>query len=286
MRKPPSWVDPLMRVGYTARGVVYFLVGALTLVAARSGGRTPDSKTALGTLLDEPFGRIMMALIVLGLLAYALWSFIQGALDLDDKGRDAKGWMIRAAQLISGVVHLSLAVSVTPLALGTQRGATGDRTEHWTALLMGQPLGRLLVAVVGLIACGIGVEHFIKARREKYKAHLRYTPLTARLDPVLKLGLVAHGVVVSLVGAFFLWAAWTADPSRAGGMREALIAVRNADPGRTLLAILGTGLLGFGVYCCIVAAYRIVPRCAPNDLQTLASRARSLLVGGRSAVRS
>jgi hypothetical protein len=130
------------------------------------------------------------------------------------------------------------------------------------------------------------VQHFIKARREKYKAHLRYTPLTVRLDPVLKLGLVAHGVVVSLVGTFFLWAAWTADPSRAGGMREALIAVRNADPGRTLLAILGAGLLGFAVYCCIVAAYRIVPRCAPNDLQTLASRARSLLVAGRSALRS
>jgi hypothetical protein len=283
MRKPPAWVDPLMRVGYTARGVVYLLVGVMTLLAAQAGGRTPDSTSALGALLDKPFGRIMMALVVAGLLCYALWSFIQGSLDLDDKGNDAKGWMIRAAQLISGAIHLSLAVSVALLAIGRSPG--GDRTDHWTAILMQQALGRVLVAAVGSIAIGIGVQHFIKAHREKYKAHMRYTPLIARLDPVLKIGLVAHGLVVLMVGTFFIWAAWTADPSRAGGMREALIAVREADPGQTLFAILGAGLLAFGVYCFIVAAYRIVPRCAPANLETWASKARALFVSGRSALR-
>ena len=39
--RPPAWVDPLMRFGYAARGVVYVLVGALAFVASVDGGRTP-----------------------------------------------------------------------------------------------------------------------------------------------------------------------------------------------------------------------------------------------------
>jgi hypothetical protein len=36
-------------------------------------------------------------------------------------------------------------------------------------------------------------------------------------------------------------------------------------------------LIGFAAYCFVVAAFRIVPRCVPPDLQTLATRARTLL---------
>lgn len=276
--RPPAWVDPLMRFGYAARGSVYVIVGALAFVASVDGGRTPDSKSALGTLLQMPFGKMLLALVALGLVAYSLWCFIGASLDLDDKGTDAKGWAARAAQIISGAVHLALAFSAVTLAVGTQSPSGGDnRTEHWTAALMQQPLGRVLVALVGVVAIALGVQHFVKAFREKYKETIRYTQMAQRLDPLLKLGLIAHGVVVAMVGMFFFWAAWTADPSRAGGMRDALIIVRNADASQTLFTALGLGLIGFAVYCFVVAAFRIIPRCVPPDLQTLATRARALL---------
>jgi uncharacterized membrane protein len=276
--RPPAWVDPLMRFGYAARGVVYLLVGALAFVASVDGGRTPDSKSALGTLLQMPFGKVLLVLIALGLLAYALWCFINAAFDLDDKGTDAKGWTARVAKVISGAVHAVLAMSVFGLALGSTSSSGGaDRTEHWTGVLMQQPLGRWLVALVGAIAVAIGVQHFVKALREKYKKDIRYTPAAQRLDSLLKLGLISHGIVVLLVGVFFIWAAWTADPSRAGGMRDALLIVRKADASQTLFALVGVGLLGFAAYCFVEAVFRIIPRCVPPDLETLATRARALL---------
>ena len=192
--------------------------------------------------------------------------------------------MRRIGQLISGAIHLALAVSVAPMALGRHSDSNAG-TDHWTAVLMQQPMGRVLVAAIGLIAVGIGVEHFIKAHKEQYKSHMRYTRFAARLNPVVKLGLAAHGVVMCLVGTFFLWAAWTADPSHAGGMREALVTVRQAEAGHILLPILAVGLFCFGIYCFIIAAYRIVPRGAPTGLQTLASKARRLLGAGASAMR-
>jgi uncharacterized membrane protein len=267
-----------MRFGYASRGIVYVSVGALAFIAAKDGGSTPDSKTALGTLLEMPFGKILLALIALGLVAYSLWCFIDAALDLDNKGSDAKGWMARAAKIISGAVHLVLAFSATAIALGSKSASGEDNhTEHWTATLMQQPLGRWLVALVGVIAIALGVQHFVKVFREKYKEDIRYTQVAQRLDPMLKFGLVAHGVVVAIVGVFFIWAAWTADPSRAGGMRDALLIVRSADASQTLFTALGLGLIGFAAYCFVEAAFRIVPRCVPPDLQTLATRARALL---------
>lgn len=274
---PPSWVDPLMRIGYVARGVVYLLVGALAFTAAVGGGPTPDSKSAVATLLDMPLGTAMLALIALGLAAYAGWAAIDGALDLDDKGVDAKGWAARAALLISAGVHLTLAFSVAALSLGRADSSSADRIDRWTSLLMDQPFGRWLVAGVGAIALAIAAQHFVKAHREMYKQRLRYTPGAQRLDPLLKIGLAAHGAVVLMVGAFFLWAAWTADPSQAGGMRDALLTLRSTAGGDVLFAVAGFGLVGFAIYCFIEAALRIVPRCAPPDLRTLASKARDII---------
>ena len=276
--RPPAWVDPVMRFGYAARGLVYVLIGALAIVVSVDGGGTPDSKAALGTLLEVPFGKVLLALVALGLSAYALWCFVDAGLDLDNKGNDAKGWTARAAKIISGAVHAALAFSVSLLAVGSESpSGGGDSAEHWSAVLMQQPLGRGLVALVGCIVVAIGAQHFVTAFLQKYKEHIRYTPGAQRLDPLLKLGLVAHGVVVVLVGVFFIWAAWTADPSRAGGMRDALRVVRNADASQTLFAVVGLGLLGFAAYCFVQAAFRIVPRCVPPDLETLATRARTLL---------
>jgi uncharacterized membrane protein len=267
-----------MRFGYASRGIVYITVGALAFVAAQDSSPTPDSKSALGTLLQMPFGKTLLALIALGLVAYSLWCFIDAAFDLDNRGSDAKGWIGRAAKIISGGVHLVLAFSAAAIAMGTKSPSGEDNhAEHWTATLMQQPLGRWLVALVGVIALALGVQHFVKAFREKYKENIRYTQVAQRLDPMLKFGLVAHGVVVAIVGVFFIWAAWTADPSRAGGMRDALLIVRNADASQTLFIALGLGLIGFAAYCFVEAAFRIVPRCVPPDLQTLATRARAAL---------
>lgn len=276
--RPPAWVDPLMRFGYGARGSVYVIVGALAFVAAVDGGRTPDSRSALGNLLQMPFGKILLALIAVGLLAYALWCFIDAGFDLDNKGNDAKGWSARVAQIISGAVYIALALSASALAIGSESSSGGgDRTEHWTAVLMQKPLGRWLVAIVGCVAIALAVQNFVKAYREKYKEAIRFTATAQRLDPLLKLGLIAHGIVVGIVGIFFIWAAWTADPSRAGGMRDALLIVREADASQTLFAAIGVGLIGFAAYCFVEAAFRIIPRCVAPDFETLATRARAVL---------
>ncbi|HVF17738.1 MAG TPA: DUF1206 domain-containing protein [Steroidobacteraceae bacterium] len=282
-RKPLHWVDPVMRFGYAARGVVYVLVGGFALIAARDHTPAPDSKTALGELLNQPFGEVLLGVIALGLAAYAGWRFICAILDLENKGGELKGWTARTAQIISAVLHLSLGISAATLIWRAGESG-GDRTESWTARILSEPFGRWMIAIVGAIALAMGIQHFIKAHREKYRENLRYTPLAERLNPVIKFGIVAHGVVVLIVGLFFMWAAWTADASRAGGLGDALNALRNVGVGQFGLAVVAVGLLGFSVFCFIEAIYRVVPRCAPEGLATLATKAQEFADGAQRAV--
>ena len=265
-----------MRFGYAARGVVYIVVGAFALIAAKEHAPAPDSDTALGELLSQPFGEILLGIVALGLAGYAGWRVLSALLDLENKGNDLKGWTARAAQLISAALHLSLGASVASLIWRADDSQDGDKTETWTAAIMAEPFGRWLIALAGVVAIAMGVQHFIKAHREKYLDQLRYTPLAARLGAVIKFGIIAHGIVVLIIGGFLIWAAWTSDATRAGGLGDALNILRTLGIGQIGLTIVAAGLLGFSVYCFIEAIYRVVPRCAPAGLATLASKAREI----------
>jgi hypothetical protein len=70
-----AWIA---RSGYVARGVVYLIVGGLAVLAALgSGGETTDSKGALRTIIQQPFGQVLLGLVALGLVSYAVWRLVQ-----------------------------------------------------------------------------------------------------------------------------------------------------------------------------------------------------------------
>ncbi len=245
------------RLGYAARGVVYLLVGGLAVLAALGrGGGTTDTKGALRTLLETPWGDALLGVIAAGLLGYAVWRFVQAVWDVDRHGRDAKGLAVRAGLLVSGVTHAGLAVFAASLALGNGGGGGGGQAE-WTATLMRKPWGQWLVALAGLAVVGAGMALAVKARKEKYSKYL--DPGYASLpwaDAVCKLGLYARAVVMAIVGGFLVVAAWRADPSQAGGMAEAMGFLRGQAYGRVLFGIVALGLFAFGVYGLIQARYR------------------------------
>ncbi|OUL20587.1 hypothetical protein BV378_29725, partial [Nostoc sp. RF31YmG] len=63
---PSLWVERLARFGYASKGVVYGIVGLLASQAAfGTGGRTTDTKGALQTLVEQPFGKFLLALVAI-----------------------------------------------------------------------------------------------------------------------------------------------------------------------------------------------------------------------------
>jgi hypothetical protein len=119
----------LARSGYAARGVVYLIIGGLAVVAASGqGGQTTDTHGALTSLLTQPFGKIVLAIVALGLIGYALWRVVQALADVDHHGTDPKGLATRGGLLVSAVTHALLALFALSLTFGAAAAAAAMAT--------------------------------------------------------------------------------------------------------------------------------------------------------------
>jgi Domain of Unknown Function (DUF1206) len=65
----------LARAGLIAYGDVHLLIGwlAVQIAWSASDGKSADTSGALKTLADQPFGKFLLWLMAVGLVALALW---------------------------------------------------------------------------------------------------------------------------------------------------------------------------------------------------------------------
>ena len=78
-RNQEQWVVNICRFGITARGVVFMLLGFFVLQAAYNSN--PDKVRgldgALQTLARQPYGKFLLGIVALGLVAYAIYMIVQ-----------------------------------------------------------------------------------------------------------------------------------------------------------------------------------------------------------------
>jgi hypothetical protein len=122
-----------------------------------------------------------------------------------------------------------------------------------------QPLGRWLVALIGLAVIGAGLAHLVKGYRAKFEKHLQMDRATLeKVSPICRFGLVARGIVFLIIGGFFIVAAWRFSSGEVVGLKGALETLQQQPYGWILLAIVALGLFAFGIYSLIEARYRRV----------------------------
>jgi hypothetical protein len=260
---PAHWVATLARLGYATIGVVYVMIGTLaTQAALGTGGALEDTRGVLVTIARQPFGRLLLGAIALGLSGYVLWRFVQACVDPERKGMDARGLLTRLGCAVSGVAYAGLAVLAARMALGTGgRGGHGVEQE-WTAVVLAQPFGAWLVCLIGGLLIGVGLTHFYRA----YTAHFMQEYATGEMSTrqqrwakwLGQWGLAARGVTFGIIGGFLLYAGVSADPSEARGLGGALVAVAQQPYGPWLLGVVALGLAAYGLFCLSQALYRRV----------------------------
>src|SRR5689334_10685384 len=82
----------LMRLGYVVRGIIYMLPGVLALRVAlgRPGGDISPT-ASIEMIGHEPFGRVLLIGVGVGLAGYATWGIIRAVFDPLRKGRSPAG---------------------------------------------------------------------------------------------------------------------------------------------------------------------------------------------------
>lgn len=226
------------RLGYAANGVLNLLIGWLALqVAWGGGGQEASAGGALETLAGTTAGTVLLWLLLVGFALLGLWQLVAAFLGGETADR------LKAAA--KGVVYLVLAVLTFSVVTGGSGSGGGEAA--WTARLMEQPFGRILVALVGLAVVAVGAYHVHKGWTDKFLADLRENP-GPWVRRAARAGYVARGVAFGIVGVLFVSAAATADPERASGLEGALQTLRDAPLGQVLLTLVALGFVAYGLY--------------------------------------
>lgn len=263
----------LTRLGFAAKGVVYLLAGLLAIFWAmgRRDGAA-DRGDVIRTIYDQPFGQVLLVVIALGFFGYALYKFVAAALDLEDQGAGVKGIATRIGYAVVGVSYTLLGIAALGLVLGTGNGGRGSdaSAQDWTARLLAQPFGVVLVVALGLIVLGVAANFFYRAWTTKFEKKLDLGDLDRdgrRLCVRIgQFGLTAQGLVLAIIGIFFIVAAVRHDPGQARGLTGALAELAGQPYGGLLLGVVALGLMAFGIYSLIEARYRRIRRPDPEHI--------------------
>ena len=212
-----------------------------------SGGRLTDPSGVLAALLRQPFGRLMLTLIGVGIVCYAAYYLFEALADLRHLGGGVRGWLSRSLTIIKAVAYGTIGIEA--LNIVWFNGRPGGDAEDNARLVMRFPLGEVLLVLVGI---GIAIYGFnelrmawdgrtdadidvVRARRE-----------AAWILPLGRLGTAARSIILILMGGTLLWSGLQERPSDADGYSDALATIASINP--WLLATMGAGLACFGLY--------------------------------------
>lgn len=254
-------IERLARLGFASVGVVYTIIGFLAAAAGLGkGGQTTSHEGAIAYLLEKPFGKPLLAVMILGLAGYALWLFASGFADSDRRGDKPKGLAIRAGAIFRGLVYTAFIIEIARMLAGgggSGGGGSDQQAQHWTARLMAQPFGRTMVAAVGLGVVGYGAYQLYKAWESKLSKRLHLGAMKAATERkvvlVSRIGIGARGIVFVIVGGSLLMAALRHNPDAAHGTSGALDVLP-----APMLTAMGIGLIAYGVYAFVNARYRSI----------------------------
>ncbi len=134
------WMSIFARLGYAAKGVVYLIIGWLAVqLAIGAGGKATDQRGAIQTIYEQPFGKFLLVIVVLGLLGFAIWCFLQAWFDTEGRGRDMKGIVGRLGYAVTGVSYTILAFGAFQLVAGTGTSSATKSTTASTQDVTAQP---------------------------------------------------------------------------------------------------------------------------------------------------
>jgi len=260
-------VEGLARFGYATRGLIYFVIGFLTILLAFGyGGKTTDQQGAIATIGKQPFGRLLLWLVLIGLVCYSLWGFIRAILNPLHKTHDVKGFAVRVGYFVSGVAYATLVLPTYGLISGgsqpAQNGVQQDQIQKFAAAVLAIPSGKWLVGIIGIIVILIGLYQIIQGFMpifEKQIILINLTPIQVkRVNFLGRFGTVSRGVIFSVIGMFLVYAAYMSNSKLAKGFDGTITSILQQPFGRWFMGIIALGLISLGLYSfCVGIFFRL-----------------------------
>ncbi len=255
---PGDWRSTLARAGLSAKGVLYAALGLLAIQVA-SGDASTGSVTREGAVelvARQPFGQWMLALFTIGLFCLAVWQAILAFTGDPVEGSETKD---RVKYGVKAAIYAGTAVTALTILMGGRQSG-GSSEDEAAGMVMGWPGGPWIVGLLGLAVLAVGAQQLYgHGLKKKFMERLSIGSggdLGRNIERAGRAGYAARGIVLLVVGTFFIIAAVQHDPREAIGLSGALLVLSRQAWGEALLWFVAVGLFLYGAFCFAEAKYR------------------------------
>jgi hypothetical protein len=244
-------LDVVARIGLVAYGVVHLLLGWLAVqLALGHTGKNASTTGAMHELARQPFGTELVWAVAVGMLLLVVWRAVEAAFGHRDEDGGAR-LRKRLVSVMKAVLYAVIALSAVKVATGS--GSSGGGSKGLTAKVMDWPAGQWLVAAAGLAVLGYGASLVRRGWTEKFAEDLETEGLLGSSGAAYlvlgRVGYIAKGVSIGLVGALLVLAGIDHDSSKSGGLDQALQKVLQAPGGAIAIVVIGLGFACYGLFC-------------------------------------
>ncbi len=240
----------LAKIGTAIYGVMYVVVGwlALQIAFGEPAGKASGSG-ALREIAQQPFGEVLLWVASVGFVAVALWKICEAVAGHKEED-GGKLVFARASSAGKAIVFVVLAVLAFQTVTGSSGG--GSSEEGYTAKIMKLPFGPVLVVALGLAILAFGGYSVYKGLSDKWRKSLEAEGSSGDIGTAITIlartGYASRGFAFGVIGGLFVWAGFTHDADKSGGLDQALLEIRDAPFGKVLLAAVAVGLACYGVF--------------------------------------
>ncbi|MEY9950852.1 DUF1206 domain-containing protein [Leifsonia sp. EB34] len=237
-------VRVLTRVGLASIGLLHILIGVIALAVAAGAGGTADQSGALQAVASVPGGVFVLWLIVIGLVVLALWQLLVAV--------TAHGAGTKVVEVAKAVVYGALAAVTISVSLGGGHNSTGKQ-KSGSAHLLAVPGGAFVLGLIGLIVVVVGVVFIRNGVTNKFERDLKLPPdrWADAISVLGRVGYIAKGIALLLVGGLVIFGAVTYDPSKATGLDGSLKTLASVPFGVVALIVIALGLIAYGLFWCV-----------------------------------
>lgn len=247
--------DKFVALGLLAYGLLHLLIAWIAIRIAWSGRHQNDSETAaLQAMAESLPGEVLLWATAVGLTAMCVWQVFETVWRRNPDESALLRRFGRFGSIISAGVYLSVGYSAGRMALAGHLAREGRLPTTPAA-----PEIELMATRV--LAVGIGVGILIAAGRQFYQIGRSRFAGELRADVpgwVLvcgRVGYVGKGITLGVIGALMVIVGFNGRVGPPGF--QALVRLMDLSPaGGLLLIVKAVGLVLFGVYCFLWAAYR------------------------------
>ncbi|MBA6153007.1 DUF1206 domain-containing protein [Gelidibacter maritimus] len=247
--------EHIARFGLSAMGFVYVLVGILTAMTALNwGGQKTGTKGAIAFLSDQPFGKILLATMAIGLFSYAFWRMYQTFYDTRDLGTDFKALFTRGGYFTGGLFYGALGFIAVKLLLG----GGYDRQQEVIMNALNSKYGSVFAVIFGSVLAGKAIFEIYFVISNQFKKNVQSSEMPPKAKTtLLKFGSIGHSaraVVFGVMSFLTIRTGLTFRNKKMSTLEDAFQFLNN-EFGDVVLGVVALGFLCFGLFMFVKARY-------------------------------